>query len=183
MTYANGHINDITFNITSIFIMKHKITFQIKFTQYFEYPLIFLFKQILCSFTHLVFSDMWLISDSFFINQTRLNSNIQKSGITGLALMFVPSPDKSGWIAMFPLRYSGYSGYCLLMMVFYSWTDLLGQLIQTSYLINLQVVVQHEWSCPCRFEILEWERGIGVWVGGGLGESMRDYFLFHSRLC
>jgi len=27
--------------------------------------------------------------------------------------------------------------------------------------------VQHEWSCPCRFEILEWERGIGIWVGGG----------------
>ncbi len=62
------------------------------------------------------------------------------------------------------------------MMVFYFWTDLLGQ--QTSYLINLQIVVQHEWSCPCRFEILEWERGIGVWVGGGLGESTGITFCF-----
>lgn len=65
----------------------------------------------------------------------------------------------------------------LLMNRFVGSTDI------TSYLINLQVVVQHEWSCLCRFEILEWEKGIGIWVGGGLGESLGDYFLFHSRLC
>ncbi len=47
-----------------------------------------------------------------FFNQIRFNRDIhihiQKSGITGMALMFVSSTDKSEWFAMFRLWYSGY---------------------------------------------------------------------------